>query len=475
MYSSGESLILGSLVIIYFLFLFGMSFYINKTSIKTYDDYNVAGRTVSLFPLILTFLGTAVGGATLLGFMQNGFLYGMGQQWLNLAILIAGLLMLGIFLKRIRKIGEKYKMVTIADFTVLRFGEGARIPTVVSVLLANCALTGMQFAAIATVLNLTMGLNIITGIFISWVLLTLKTYYGGMKSVIWQDAFHGTVQTIGIFLLFVVVIMASGGLERVSEQAAIANQSEFLSLLGIAPSEVLIYLLTIGAYQFVRQDLWQRFWAAGSAKVAKNGYWISIILTFITGVFIISTGVMGRFGLNIGEIDSSLTYYTIIGKVFSFPMVVVMVIALLATVISSADSFCMSGASSIINDIIKPRVKETPDLDSRLLKYSRLSVIIVSVLALVLALSIPKLVSLWVTGAAMLVAGLLAPVIAGLFWDKATRLGGTVAMWAGLSVAVVWQVAGHPFGLHPIFIGFPVSIVLLVLVSLMTTDASYQI
>lgn len=475
MYSSGESLVLGSLVIVYFLFLFGMSFYINKTSIKTYDDYNVAGRTVSLFPLVLTFLGTAVGGATLLGFMQNGYLYGMGQQWLNFAILIAGLLMLGIFLKRIRSIGEKYQMVTIADFTVLRFGEGARIPTIVSVLLANCALTGMQFAAIATVLNLTMGLDITTGILVSWVLLTLKTYYGGMKSVIWQDAFHGTIQTIGIFSLFVVVIIASGGLERVSEQAALANQSEFLSLLGIAPSEVLVYLLTIGAYQFVRQDLWQRFWAAGSAKVAKNGYWISIILTFITGVFIISTGVMGRFGLNIGEIESSLTYYTIIGNVFSFPMVVVMVIALLATVISSADSFCMSGASSIINDIIRPRIKETPDMDSRLLKYSRLSVIVVSVLALILALSIPKLVSLWVTGAAMLVAGLLAPVIAGLFWNKATRMGGTIAMWAGLTVALVWQLSGHPFGLHPIFIGFPVSIVLLIAVSLMTTDSSYQI
>lgn len=420
-------------------------------------------------------MGTAVGGATLLGFMQNGFLYGMGQQWLNLAILMSGLLMLGILLKKIRALGEKYQMMTIADFTVLRFGEGARIPTVVSVLVANCALTGMQFAAIATVLNLTMGLNITTGILISWVLLTLKTYYGGMKSVIWQDAFHGTIQTVGIFVLFVVVIIASGGLGRVSEQAALANQSEFLSLLGISPSEVFVYLLTIGAYQFVRQDLWQRFWAAGSAKIARNGYWVSIILTFITGVFIVSTGVMGRFGLNIGEIDSSLTYYTIIGNVFSFPMVIVMVIALLATVISSADSFCMSGASSIINDIIKPRLKETPDLDSRLLKYSRLSVVIVSVFSLILALSIPKLVGLWVTGAAMLVAGLLAPVIAGLFWKKATRLGGTVAMWVGLIVAVTWQILGHPFGLHPIFVGFPISILMIIVVSLVTTDESYNI
>lgn len=475
MYNSNERLILGSLVIIYFIFLFLISVYINKKSIKTYDDYNVAGRSVSMFPLILTFVGTAVGGATLLGFIQNGFRFGMGQQWLVLAIAIASLLMLGFFLKKIRALGEKYQMVTIADFTVLRFGEAARIPTVASVLLANCALTGMQFAAIATVLNLTIGLSITYGILISWVLLTLKTYFGGMKSVIWQDAFHGTIQTIGIFTLFVVVIMASGGLQGVSDQAALANQSEFLSIFGISPSEVFVYLLTIGAYQLLRQDLWQRFWAAGSAKIAINGYWISIILTFFTGSIIVSTGVMGRFGLNLGEIDTNLTYYIIIGEVFSFPMVAVMVIALLATVISTADSFCMAGASSIINDIIKPKLKESPDLDERLLKYSRLSVIIVSVFSLILALSIPQLVNLWVAGAAMLVAGLLAPVIAGLFWKKATRLGGTVAMWTGLVVAVFWQLLGHPFGWHPVFVGFPISAVLVILVSLMTSDNSSNI
>lgn len=475
MYNSKESLILSSLVVIYFLFLFGVSLYINKKSIKTYDDYNVAGRSVSLFPLILTFVGTAVGGSTLLGYMENGFLLGMGQQWLNIGVLISGILMLGFFLKKIRALGEKYNMVTIADFTILRFGEGARIPTVVSILVAYSAITGMQFVAIATILNLTIGLSMTIGILISWVLLTLKTYFGGMKSVIWQDAFHGTIQTIGIFILFVVVIIASGGLGEVSNQAATANQSEFLSILGISPSEVFVYMLTIGAYQFVRQDLWQRYWAAGSAKIARRGYWISIVLAFVTGFFIVAIGVMGRYGLNIGEINSSLTYYAIIGEVFNFPMIVIMIIALLATVISTADSFFMAGASSIVNDIIKPRLKESPTLDKRLLAYSRISVIMVSVFSLILALYIPQLVNLWVTGTAMLVSGLLAPVIAGLFWKKATRLGGTMAMWVGLIVAVIWQIAGHPFGWHPVFVGLPISILLVIVISLTTEDSSHKI
>ena len=72
-----------------------------------------------------------------------------------------------------------------------------------------------------------------------------------------------------------------------------------------------------------------------------------------------------------------------------------------------------------------------------------------------------KLVGLWVTGAAMLVSSLLAPVIAGLFWKKATRLGGIVAMWVGL-IGCIIEILGHPFGLHPIFIGFPISVLLVV-------------
>src|SRR5699024_6454977 len=292
-------------------------------------------------------------------------------------------------------------------------------PTVISILVAYSAITGMQFVAIATILNLTVGISITTGIIISWVLLTLKTYFGGMKSVIWQDAFHGTIQTIGIFTLFVVVIIVSGGWSQISENAFALNESANLSVFNISATEVFVYLLTIGAYQFVRQDLWQRYWAAESAKTARTGYWISIILAFLTGAFVIVIGVAGKYGLGLDNINPTLSYYEIIGYVFNFPMIVIMVIALLATVISTADSFFMAGASSIVNDLIRPKMKNP--VDRKLLAFSRLSVVIVSILALVLALYIPQLVNLWVTGTAMLVSSLLAPVTFGLFWKRTTK------------------------------------------------------
>lgn len=473
MFSDQQSLLLGGIVIVYFLLLFGFSFYINKRQIKTYDDYNVAGRSVSMFPLILTFVGTAIGGSILLGFMESGYTDGMGQQWLNTSIFITGIVTALFLLKPIRKIGEKYNMVTLGDFTALRYGEGARIPTVISVLLAYCAITGMQFVAIATILNLTIGISMTSGIIISWLLLTLKTYFGGLKSVIWQDAVHGTMQTVGIFILFFVIFSVAGDWSGIKVYANSLNEGNMLSMTNISLSEVLVYFFTIGGYQFVRQDLWQRFWAAKSYKTALYGYWISIILGFLVGAAVIAIGVLGRYGLQMENIDPALIYYEAIGAVFNFPMIIAMIIALMATVISCADSFFMAGSSSINNDIIKPRMKHASD--RTMLRYSRYSVVIVSVIALLLALYMPQLVDLWVIGTAMLVSGLLAPTIFGLFWKGATKTGGITSMWLGLSIAVIWQFAGHPFGIHPVFIGLPLSIVALIVVSLMTTKSETEI
>lgn len=430
---------------------------------KTYEDYNVAGRAVSFFPLILTFIGTGVGGSTLLGYMENGYSLGMGQQWIHITMFTCILIFAFFLLKRVRSLGEKHKMVTIGDFTTLRYGEPARIPTVISILFSYCAMSGTLFVSIATILNVTIGLDVTLGIIIGWLLLTLKTYFGGLKAVIWQDVIHGTILVIGTTLMFAAVLRQSGGWETISENAASIGESDMLSVMHITPYEILIYLLTLAVFQFVRQDLWQRVWAADSVKTAGSGYLISMIIAVAIGVFAVAIGVFGRYGLQIENIDPVLIYYGVIGEVFPFFMIVIMIVVLLAAVISSADSFLLAGASSIVNDIIRPNFPHYSN--TKMLLWSKLSVLIISAAGLLLALTVPGLVNLMVTGTAMAVSGLLAPIMFGLFWKKATKAAGVASMWSGLITAVIWQIAGHPFGLHPIFIGLPVSIIILLTVT----------
>lgn len=461
-FSSGEQLVLTLIISIYFIFLFVLSLYMKRKT-KTYEDYNVAGRSVSVFPLILTFVGTGVGGATLLGYMSNGYSLGMGQQWIHITMFFAIILLASFLLKRIRLLGEQYNMVTIGDYTALRYGEKARIPTVISSLFSYCAMTGMQFVAIASILYLTIGLPMTWGIIVGWALLTAKTYVGGLKAVIWQDVIHGTILTVGVILLFFTVLRASGGWQTVTMNASSMQQEGMLDFLNITPSEIIIYLFTLAAYQFIRQDVWQRIWAANSLKTARNGYWISMIIAVSLGAVIVTIGIFSRFGLVLETSSPELIFYQVIEQVFPFSIVSVMIIVLLAAVISSADSFFIAGSSSIVNDLIKPSMKNPTQ--TKMLFYSRLSVLIVSVIALILALAIPGLVNLMVTGTAMAVSGLLAPVIIGMFWKRPTKMAGLSAMWMGLGSAVVWQVSGHPFGIHPIMIGLPVSTITLLIVT----------
>lgn len=465
MFSVGEQILLAIIVFIYFIFLFLFALYMHRKT-KTYEDYNVAGRSVSIFPLILTFIGTGVGGSTLLGYMENGYSLGMNQQWINLTMFMAVIILAFFLLKRIRSLGEKHHMVTVGDYTSLRYGEKARIPTVISFLIAYCAMTGMQFVAIATILNLTLGLNITLGIFIGWALLTLKTYLGGLKTVIWHDVVNGTILTLGMILLFITVVKVTGGWHTITENANAVNQANMLNLFNIEPSEIFVYLLTLSAYQFIRQDLWQRIWAAKTLKTAMNGYWISMVIAILIGMFAVAIGVFSRYGLDLGNINPVLIYYLVVENVFPFSLVVVMIVVLLAAVISSADSFFIAGSSSIANDIIRPRLKQFDN--DKMLFYSKISVLIVSIIALVLSLTIPGLVNLMVTGTAMAVSSLLAPVIFGLYWKRVPNRAGVASMWGGLITAVVWQVSGHPFGLHPVFIGLPISIIILLTVTFLS-------
>lgn len=454
MFSPTESLVLSVLVVMSAAALLGLSWHFYRR-IHTYDDYNVAGRSTTLFPLICTLVGTAVGGSTLLGFMSAGFQSGIGQIWLPGAITVTGVLLLLFFVSRIRAWGERHNMVTLADFMVRRYGPAARLPTVISMIAAYAAITGMQFVAIGTVLQLVFGLDLAAGIVITWLVLTAKTWLGGLKAVIWSDAILGALQTVGIFFLLAVVWVAARNQGGIADSAHLSDNPGFLSVFGISPSELFVYLMTIGGYQFVRQDLWQRFWAADSARTAYGGYVVAVIFTMAIGGAAVLIGAFARLGLDVSVENPDLVYYAVLQDTLPFALVTAMILVLLATVVSCADSFFIAGASSISHDVLRPIFGISDD--SRLLRLSRHAVILMSLIALGLALYAPNLVAIWILGSAMLVCGVLVPAMAALLFDELDPRAAVASMWVGLVSAAIWQALGQPFGIHPVFIGLPLA------------------
>ncbi|MGJ9385542.1 sodium:solute symporter family protein [Salipaludibacillus sp. CF4.18] len=469
--------ILIALLAFYAVGILGYSYYFYRKA-RTYESYNMGGRAMPLLPMILTAVGGAVGGSTILGFMTDAYLLGMGQIWSVVSLAFSLAIFTLFFVRKIRKAGDEHKLFSVGDYAAHRYGNAARYPTFIGNMAALGALTGLQFVALATVLNLVFDLDMTTGIIISWLFITLKTFLGGLTAVIWTDALQGTLQTIGVIVLFFFIYQLTGGWDNmaanvstnVSANVDAVGSAQFLSPVNIGLAQILIPFLTIGASILVRQDTWQRVWAAKDIQTSVRSNWLACAVIFITGAAVIMIGTFANAGLGITAEQPNLIYYEIIFGTLPFWLGAIMFIVLVATILSCADSFFIAGSTAIVSDVIKPHVKK--QTDRQLLLYSRLMVIAMSIFSLFLALAIPRLVELWMTGSAILVAGLLAPIMLGLFWSRPTKIAGVASMWTGLILAIVWQLAGHPLGLQPIYIGFPASVIVLLLLTFTTTDST---
>lgn len=455
------------MILLYALAIIGVSYYFYRKT-KTYEQYNMGGREMPIFPMILTTVGLGIGGSTLLGYMSDAYMLGYGRVWLALSTTITFVIFTAFLVKPVRRLGDKYKFYSIGDYAAYRYGKAARFPTFLGNLSAIGALTGLQFIALATILNLLFDINITVGIVIAAVFLTIKTYLGGLTAVIWTDAIQGTIQTIGIVMLFVVVYFSSGGLGNVSEN--IKNipslDAEYLSMFNIPLSSIFIPLLTMGAAILVRQDTWQRVWASRDVKVAvKSNWWASLII-FVTGIVIIFVGVFARGGLGISTEQPDLIYYYVIFEKLPVLLGLILFLTLLATILSSADSFFIAGSTMLVADVVRPLVKNPTS--GKMLRYSRLMVLVMGAIGLLLALSIPELIELWTTGSAVLTAGMLVPLIAGMFWKRPNNIAGVSSMWAGIIFTTIWQFAGHPYDIHPVFIGLPICSLVFVILGFST-------
>lgn len=439
---------------IYAMFILLYAFYFYR-KVKTFAGYNVAGRSIPLMPMILTNMGTFIGGAMLLGLMADAYRIGVSQMWMLFPLVCVLAILTAFFAKRLRRLGDQHGLYTVGDYAALRYGAFARYPASIANLVAISALTGMQFVALATILKLLFGLEMTHGILIACAFLTLKTYLGGFTSVVWSDAVQGTIQTVGIVALFVTVYVTSGGWENVMANAEATSQQALFSLTNISPYQIFLFMFTLGAAVLVRQDLWSRIWAARDLNTTIKAYWWSVILLLISGLVVVLTGVFAKVGLGIVANPPSMIYYHVIQEALPFWFFALMLITLMATVISCADSFFIAGASTLVSDFIQPNAKSATD--RQLLMCSRGAVIVMALISLTLALAVPNLIQLWITGSAILVSSLLVPLLLGILWTRPSRLAGASAMWVGLGTALFWQLLGEPGGWSPVFIGVPAS------------------
>lgn len=450
-------------------------------------DFLMAGRNIPFWLLAGSYLGSMVGGASVSGYTGLGFSDGISAIWSALFTCLGLTGFIIIFARRLNYFGRKTEAVTITDFVCARFGEKLRLPAGIIAFLRPAILTGMQLLAIAVVLNVAFGITIELGVVISAVIIFTYLYTAGQYSAIVVQWIQAMFQSLAIVVAAVAAFKLIGNPSAAAEAFYFVLPENFVNAWAVDTGNFSTWILTLGLYYFACP--WMYMWAyvgesprvSSNAQLALLGAGYYNVLPFLAGMAVMAAVTMGVLVLPEGIVGDSL-YSWIALNSKSIVVGVIMIVGLVMTIISTGSSVAMNGVTILVQDIYKGVINKNAS-EKQLMRFSRLSVIVVLLIAVLSAIWVPVLVPLWVLAQAIVMAGLFVTVMAAWFWKHSTTSGAMAATIGGGIAAITWAVytwiiTGSPgtliFGLHCVHVGLAVSIILMIIVSIATNHSKQE-
>ena len=329
-------------------------------------------------------------------------------------------------------------------------------------------------------------------------IVVIYTFLGGFNAVCWTDFFQALLMLGAVIFVPIFVSMTgvkgSGALDF---STILAKDPDFFNLipggeLNWTSLSTILNGLAWGLGYCGMPHILVRFMAVKNQKELNKSKGIAIVWVVISLAMAVVIGVIGRaylyptvLGADGGSTET--VFIEMITRLFTqdlrLPIIAgLFLCGILAAIMSTADSQLLVTASSMSEDIYKGIIKKNAT-EENVMKMSRYTVIGVAVLAYLIAWdpnsSIMGLVSnAW----AGLGAAFGPTVLMSLFWRRCNLPGAIAGIVSGGLTVIIWdyiplvagQTLGAVTGLYSLAIGFLISIVLIVIVSLATKapDAS---
>jgi SSS family solute:Na+ symporter/sodium/proline symporter len=220
-------------------------------------------------------------------------------------------------------------------------------------------------------------------------------------------------------------------------------------------------------------NMYQRFFSAKNENEAKKSVIGWVIGVILLGIALQSLAVVGSSyfkGLEAKEAGKIILLVAHKGV----PVVIgcALIAAVVAIIISTANSFLLVPATNVVRDIYQRFIN--PDLpDKKMILFSRIVVVVLGVISFSLISFFPRILDAAYAAYTVYGAGITPALIAVFFWKRATVSGGVLSILGGLSVTVIWEVVNKmqgqlPLGVPAVYPALICSLVLLFGVSLLT-------
>lgn len=462
----------------YLVVMLGIGLYAYKLTSSS-EDYFLGGRSLGPWPTALSAGASDMSGWLLLGLPGYAFASGLEAVWIAGGLFVGTWLNWLICAKRLRTYSIKANnALTLPDFLSIRFNDKSKLIQSISalfILLFFLFYTSSGLVAGGKLFETVFGLDYTYAVIIGTVCVVSYTLFGGFLAVAWTDLVQGLMMSAA--LVIVPLVALDGGWSELSSTLT-AKNPELLNIWTSVSGEPLtaigiISLVAWGLGYFGQPHILARFKASRSNKDIKTARRIAVIWTFISMAGALLIGLVG-----IGFIDTNLTgdladpekiFMILVNAVFHPVVAGILLAAILAAIMSTADSQLLVSSSALAEDFYKQLFNKNAT-QKQIVNVGRFAVVAISIIALILALNPESSVLGLVSYAWAGFGAAFGPaILLSLFWRNMNRNGALAGIIIGGVTVVVWkQLTGGIFDLYEIVPGFLFSTIAIILVSLMT-------
>ncbi|CAH2213423.1 sodium/proline symporter PutP [Tepidibacter aestuarii] len=465
------------------MLLIGLIFYKRTENLS---DYVLGGRGLNSWVTALSSQASDMSGWLLMGLPGYAYLSGLESIWIAIGLAIGTYMNWRFIAKRLRQYTEVAgDAITLSVYFENRFRDKSKLLRTVSaifILIFFILYTSSGLVAGGKLFNTVFGMPYVSALTVGTIVVISYTFLGGFMAVSWTDFFQGMLMFFAILAVPIAGIVKLGGTE-ITINSIRSLTPEFLNPLTTMDGNTIgiisvISLLAWGLGYFGQPHILARFMAITSPEKIKEARRIAMIWVVISLCAAVVVGIVGRVYVSqyLQGPESETVFILMVNSVFPAAFAGIFLAAILAAIMSTADSQLLVAASAFTEDIYKALIKKDAT-EKELVWVSRMTVIGIAIISYILALNPNSSVLDLVAYAWAGFGAAFGPVvIMSLFWRRMTSKGASAGMLAGGITVLIWKhLQGGIFDVYEIVPGFILAVIAIVIFSLMDKEPCKEI
>ncbi len=486
--------------------------YYYKRANRSSDDYFLGGRSFGPYVTAMSAEASDMSGWLLMGLPGVAYWCGLADAaWTAIGLAVGTYLNWLIVSKRLRRYSVRANnSITLPDFFSNRFREkeGGKLIMTISALFILVFFTVYASSCLVTcgkLFSTLFGAPYWAMMLVGALFVVAYTLIGGFLAESASDFMQSIVMIVALTVIVTVGTFEAGGIDAVFDNAG--KIDGFLDFFGMASPTVgsdgvqevvngspvfgeaapygiltICSMMAWGLGYFGMPQVLLRFMAIRKESELKTSRRVAMVWVTISLAVAVFIGIVGRqlFPTEFLTKGSAENIFIKLSSSYLPPLIAGLVMAgILAATISSSDSYLLIAASSVSKNIYQGIVNKKAS-DKNVMWVSRITLILITVIAALLALDDGSVIFELVSFAWAGFGATFGPLMLfSLFWKRTTRWGAVAGMLGGGSMVFIWKLLisklGGVFAIYELLPAFIFSSVLIVAVSLLTEKPSPEI